>query len=86
MRVAQHMAGCSMNFKLLLSVLLAGLALVFVIQNARVVEIRFLFWSLTISGSLLLFLVLVIGLVIGWLWHSFSSHRRKKHGSASDTA
>jgi len=75
-----------MNFKLILSLLLAGLALLFAIQNASVVEIRLLFWSFSISTSLLILFVLLIGIVMGWLCHSFSSHRRKKHGSASDTA
>ncbi len=65
-----------MNFKLVLSLILAGLAMLFIIQNVAVAEIRFLFWTLTMSRSLLMFFILAIGLVLGWLLHSFMMHRQ----------
>ncbi|OGQ97715.1 MAG: hypothetical protein A2521_02080 [Deltaproteobacteria bacterium RIFOXYD12_FULL_57_12] len=65
-----------MNFKLVLSLIFAGLAALFIIQNVAVAEIRFLFWTLSMSRSLLMFFILAIGIVLGWLLHSFMMHRQ----------
>ena len=67
-----------MNFKLVLSLILTGLAVLFIIQNVAVAEIRFLFWTLSMSRSLLMFFILAIGIVLGWLLHSFMMHRQKE--------
>ena len=40
---------------------------IFVVQNAEVVEVRFLFWSAQASRALVLIGTLILGLVIGWL-------------------
>jgi uncharacterized integral membrane protein len=48
-------------------------SLLFIVQNYKVVEIRFLFWTLSMSRVLLLFGVFVVGTVVGWLLKSFSS-------------
>jgi len=66
-----------MNFKLWLSLILAALALIFIIQNAAVVEIHFLFWTVSMSRLIWMFLLLVIGLLIGWLLHSLHDLRKK---------
>lgn len=65
-----------MNFKLILSLILAGLAVLFIIQNVAVVEIRFLFWSLAMSRSLFMFFLLAIGIIVGWLLHGYKMHRQ----------
>ena len=67
-----------MNFKLVLSLILTGLAVLFIIQNVAVAEIRFLFWTLSMSRSLLMFFILAIGIVLGWLLHGFMMHRREE--------
>ncbi len=41
------------------------LFVVFVVQNAQVVEVRFLFWKTQASRSLVLLGTLVVGLIIG---------------------
>lgn len=41
--------------------------LIFVVQNTEVVEFRFLLWRLSMSRALMLFGVLAIGIVAGWL-------------------
>jgi len=41
--------------------------LIFVVQNTEVVEFRFLLWTLSMSRALMLFGVLAIGIVAGWL-------------------
>jgi uncharacterized integral membrane protein len=57
------------NNRLILILVLSGLAVLFIIQNAVGVEIRFLFWSIQISRSVLIVLFLTIGIIIGWLLH-----------------
>jgi len=67
-----------MSYKLILALLLTGTALIFVIQNASVVEIKFLLWSFEISRALLYFILLSAGIIIGWLLNSFSRLRKKQ--------
>lgn len=65
-----------MKYKLLLSLVLAGLAVLFIVQNTAVVELQFLFWKLAMSRSLMIFFILIIGIVIGWLVRGYYAHRR----------
>ena len=67
-----------MNYKLILVLILAGLAVLFIIQNVAVVDIRFLFWSMQMSRSLLMFLLLAIGIIIGWFLHGYLKYRKGK--------
>ena len=46
---------------------LIGLVAIFVLQNTQVVEVRFLFWTISMSRALMLLGTLAIGLVGGWL-------------------
>lgn len=68
-----------MNYKLILILVLACLSVIFIIQNVDVVEIRFLFWSIQMSRSLLMFFLFAIGIIIGWFLHSFFKHRQGKN-------
>ncbi|MDB5923619.1 MAG: hypothetical protein JWN13_2555 [Betaproteobacteria bacterium] len=70
-----------MHFKLILGLLLAGLAVLFVIQNVAVVEVRFLLWGLHMTLSLLIFLLFAGGIIVGWLLHSYWTYRSKAAGS-----
>ncbi|MCF8050066.1 MAG: LapA family protein [Desulfobacterales bacterium] len=72
-----------MNAKLIFGMILAGLAVVFVIQNVAVMELRFLFWTLSMSGALLMFLILSVGIFLGWLLHG-SFRRRKRNAAAAE--
>ncbi|MBN1381811.1 MAG: LapA family protein [Deltaproteobacteria bacterium] len=67
-----------MNYKLILVVILAGLAVLFIIQNVAIVEIQFLLWSIQISRSLLIFLLIAMGIIIGWFLHSYLKYRKGK--------
>jgi len=51
----------------LLSVALLLVVVVFTAQNADVTELRFLGWSFVMSRSVIIFLALVVGILIGWL-------------------
>lgn len=54
--------------KKLLSVFtLIGVIILFTVQNYEVVELQFMFWKLEMSRALLLFMVLTVGVAIGWL-------------------
>ena len=65
-----------MNAKLIFGMILAGLSVVFIIQNVAVMELRFLFWTLSISGALLMFLILSAGTFLGWLLHAGFKRRK----------
>jgi len=67
-----------MTLKLVITLALAFLMSVFVLQNTTVVEIRFLFWTLSMSRALLIVLLLVIGMVLGWLARSLRVMRHKR--------
>jgi putative membrane protein len=67
-----------MNYKLIVVVVLAALGALFIVQNVAVVEIQFLFWSITMSRSLLIVLLLVLGIAIGWLLHGYLRFRQRK--------
>ena len=66
-----------MNFKLITILILAGLVVLFIIQNVAVVEIQFLFWSMQMSRSLLMFLLFATGMVMGWFLHGYLKYRKK---------
>lgn len=51
----------------ILFIVLIGAVLVFVVQNTQVVEVKILFWTLSMSRALILLLTLATGLVGGWL-------------------
>lgn len=55
-----------MNLKLIMGALLLLVALVFSVQNASVVEVKFLVWNFSLSLALLLFGTLFLGLIGGW--------------------
>lgn len=66
-----------MSFRLVAVLILIGLVLLFVIQNVAVVEIQFIFWSFSIARSLLIFLVLGTGILLGWFLKSFTSMKKE---------
>ena len=64
------------HLKLVLSLIIAGLSVLFVIQNVAVVEVRFLVWSLHMTLALLVFLLFASGLTVGLIIHSHWTYRR----------
>jgi uncharacterized integral membrane protein len=73
-----------MNIKLVLILILASLAVIFLTQNVAVVEVSFLFWSISMSRALLIFFTLVIGFIIGWFLHSYLSYRKSTDTSVDN--
>ncbi|MBW2656431.1 MAG: LapA family protein [Deltaproteobacteria bacterium] len=64
-----------LNYKKIISLVLAALTILFILQNIAVINISFLFWTFFISRSVLIFLVLLIGIVIGWLLRSIPKRK-----------
>lgn len=67
-----------MNFKITLVALLVVLALIFLLQNIAAVSVSFLFWDISMSLAVLIFLCLLIGFGIGWFLNSYLSYSRDK--------
>lgn len=56
--------------KLVFLLLCAGLLVIFTLQNTQTVEIDFLWWTMTMSRAVLVFVILVTGFAMGWLFRS----------------
>jgi len=67
-----------MSHRLIVILSLVGLVALFIIQNVAMVEIQFLFWSVQMSRSLMMILLLAIGIIIGWFLHGHFSNRKGK--------
>jgi len=67
-----------MSFRNILTLLLLIIVAAFIFQNTAVVEIRFLFWTLSMSRALLILVLLAIGMVLCWLLQGYRFLRRKR--------
>lgn len=67
-----------MNAKLSVSLALILIAAIFIIQNTAVTELRFLFWTLAMSRSLMMFLLLGIGIMVGWFLRGHFANRKAR--------
>jgi uncharacterized integral membrane protein len=63
--------------KFILGLIFGIVMVIFIFQNIDVVEINFLFWSISISMALMIFLVLFIGIILGAILRSVSLGRDK---------
>ena len=71
------LGGLRMNRnKLILILVLVGMVVLFTLQNTQVVEVRLLFWKMSMSRVLLIFLLLAVGALLGWVAHSLSQRRK----------
>lgn len=60
----------TMTSKLVIAIGLILLVMIFAVQNAATVDIRLIFWDVALPRSLLIFMMLLIGVVIGWFLRS----------------
>ena len=67
-----------MNIRLILVLVITSITIIFITQNVSVVEVTFLFWSISMSRALLIFFTLAIGFVLEWFLHSFFTYRQSK--------
>jgi uncharacterized integral membrane protein len=68
----------TMNAKLVLIIAAVCLAVVFVVQNVSAVTVGVLFWRISLSLALLVFITATLGFVAGWFLHSFIVYRKNK--------
>ena len=70
--------------KFVTGLILGILVVIFIIQNLEIVEISFLFWTLSISRALMIFLIFSVGVILGIILRGFSDkkmdHKSKKSG------
>jgi uncharacterized integral membrane protein len=55
---------------------LLGLVVLFTLQNVTVVDLTFLIWTFRLPRALLVFLILIVGFVAGWILRSVMSPAR----------
>ena len=73
-----------MNVKLFIILVLIALVAVFIVQNAEVVELRFLFWTLAMSRALMFVFLVLIGIAAGWLLRGHTPHKTQRSASEDD--
>lgn len=66
------------NIKLSTSLILVILATIFLIQNTQVVDINILFWTISMSGAIMVVSLLIIGVLIGWFLNGYLSNKKNK--------
>lgn len=75
------------TFKVIALLTLLALVAVFTFQNTEIVNVNFLFWSVSMSSSLMLLAVLFLGIVIGWFLSFFNvkkKNRKKNEKNQTD--
>ncbi len=63
--------------KFIVGIVFGALAIIFILQNVQMVEVTFLAWSISMSRSILFFIMLLIGFVLGWGVGSFGRRRKR---------
>ncbi len=66
------------TFKMSCIVVLLGLAAVFTYQNTAILQLNFLFWSVSMSACLMLLIVLFTGIIIGLLLSLLNTRRKSR--------
>ena len=75
------------TFKVIALLTLLALVAVFTFQNTEIVNVNFLFWSVSMSSSLMLLAVLFLGIVMGWFLSFFNvkkKNRKKNEKNQTD--
>ncbi len=55
-----------MMLRLFVTVVLLLFALAFAVQNSAIVEIKLLFWQVEMPRAILIFMMILVGFVMGW--------------------
>jgi lipopolysaccharide assembly protein A len=66
------------TFKISCIVVLLVLAAVFIYQNTAVMQLNFIFWSVSMSACLMLLIVLFTGIIIGLLLSLLTARRKSR--------
>lgn len=65
-----------MHAKTYLGLALLLMVAVFTLQNTDVVTVHFLLWKLAVSRALMIFIVLIVGIVVGLVLAGLARRRR----------
>ena len=68
--------GDTMSVKSVVALVVISLAILFALQNTEHVEIQFLIWSLSVSRAVLIFALMGVGVVLGWMLRSWAYRKR----------
>ena len=60
------------KIKAIIGLVLVAMVVTFAVQNATIVDVDFLFWSLSVPRALLVVLLLAVGFILGITVSSFS--------------
>ncbi|MCK5087959.1 MAG: LapA family protein, partial [Melioribacteraceae bacterium] len=52
--------------KLIVSIIIAVLVIIFMFQNSETVQIHLFFWTISMSRAIMVFSLLIAGILIGW--------------------
>ena len=63
-----------MKYKLGAALVLILLAVIFIVQNAAIVNVQLIFWTISISRIVLMLIILIIGIIVGFLMNSYLRH------------
>jgi uncharacterized integral membrane protein len=66
------------NARLIISLGLVLIIVLFIIQNTAVMEFRFFIWTLAMSRALMLFFVLGMGILCGWFLRGYFFPAKKR--------
>ena len=67
----------SQRLHLWLTIAIVALLALFTLQNLVTVEVTFLVWAIQLPRAILVFVVLALGVLLGWMLNSARRHRRQ---------
>jgi len=72
------------NFKLIIILFLILVATLFLVQNTQVVNISVIFWTFSMSVSIVIVSMLIVGVIIGWFLKSYITYKNKKNSTVDE--
>ena len=67
-----------MKFTFIFGLVIGILVVIFILQNTEIVEISFLFWTISISRALVVLLVFIIGIIVGAIIRDIGASKKEK--------
>jgi len=64
--------------KFVVGIIIGVLALIFVVMNSELIDLRLYFWTITISRSIMLIIVLGAGIGIGYILNGLRIRKSRK--------
>jgi len=66
-----------MNIKLVIALISIAAVSIFIVQNADVVDLQFMFWKISMSRALMFVFLMLIGIAIGWFLRGHLLHKKE---------